>query len=86
MVSKEQIDRINELYKKKNEVGLSTKELEEQQTLRRLYIDSFKSSLKSQLENIKVVSPEEYEELKKKEHDEHCKCGCHDHNHNHKIN
>lgn len=83
MVTKEQIDRINELYKKKNEVGLTEVELEEQKGLRRLYIDSFKSSLKSQLDNIKVVTPEEYEKLKQNDHDhgEHCNCGCHGHKH-----
>lgn len=81
MVTKEQIDRINELYKKKNEVGLSEEELEEQKVLRRLYIDSFKSSLKSQLDNIKIVTPEEYEMHKEKEHGDHCDCGCHGHKH-----
>lgn len=86
MVTKEQIDRINELYKKKKEVGLSDAEQAEQAQLRRLYIDSFKANLKSQLDNIKVVSPEEYEELKHEhEHDhaagEQCSCGCHNHKH-----
>jgi uncharacterized protein YnzC (UPF0291/DUF896 family) len=81
VVTKEQIARINELYKKKNEVGLTEKELEEQTRLRRLYIDSFKDSLKSQLDTIKVVSPEEYELLKKEphEHGKECGCGAHEH-------
>ena len=64
MVTKVQIERINELYKKKNEIGLSEVELKEQEVLRRVYIDSFKSSLKAQLETVKIVTPEEYEKLK----------------------
>jgi uncharacterized protein YnzC (UPF0291/DUF896 family) len=85
MVTKEQIERINELYKKKTEVGLTEEEQEEQTKLRRLYIDSYKENLKSQLENIKVVSPEEYEKLNKEnhQHSNECGCGCQDHNHNH---
>ena len=51
MVTQEQIDRINELSKKSKAEGLSPEEKEEQQKLRRLYIDSFKESLVSQLEN-----------------------------------
>jgi uncharacterized protein YnzC (UPF0291/DUF896 family) len=87
MVTKEQIDRINELYKKKKDTGLSEEELKEQEILRRLYIDSFKSSLKSQLETIKIVTPEEYAKLstdKDKQlhvHTKDCECGCHDHKH-----
>jgi uncharacterized protein YnzC (UPF0291/DUF896 family) len=87
MVTKEQIERINELYKKKNDIGLSEEELKEQEVLRRLYIDSYKSSLKSQLETIKVVTPEEYDKLsvdKDKHshvHSKNCDCGSHGHKH-----
>lgn len=76
MVTKEQIDRINELAKKKKENILTEDEKKEQETLRRLYVDSFKENLKAQLKNIKIVSPEEYE--KGKDEDK-CTCG-HDHN------
>jgi len=91
MVTKEQIERINELAKKKSEVGLTEKEQEEQAALRRLYIDSFKQSLRSQLDSIKVVTPEEYELLSKDNHKHGKDCGCgaaehnHDHKHNHKA-
>ena len=48
----EQIKRINELAKKKKESGLTAAETEEQQRLRREYIDSFRESLRSQLSSL----------------------------------
>lgn len=62
MVSKEQIDRINALAKKAKREGLSAEEKEEQQMLRRLYIDSFKANLRAQLDQIEFV-----EQVEKKE-------------------
>lgn len=55
MISKEQINRINELARKSKQSGLSAEEKEEQAKLRRLYIDSFKENLFSQLENTYIV-------------------------------
>ncbi|MGN0448379.1 MAG: DUF896 domain-containing protein [Acutalibacteraceae bacterium] len=56
MVTKEQIDRINELARKaKTPEGLTQEEAAERQALRRLYIDSFKESLVGQLENTYIV-------------------------------
>lgn len=49
------LDRINELYKKSQAEGLSDAELAEQANLRREYIDSYKRSLVSQLENTYIV-------------------------------
>ncbi len=49
------LDRINELYKKSQAEGLSEAELAEQAQLRREYIDSYKRSLVSQLENTYIV-------------------------------
>lgn len=46
------IKRINELYKKSKEQGLTETEKEEQQILRRRYIDGYKESLRAHLENI----------------------------------
>lgn len=46
------VNRINFLYKKSKEEGLTKEELEEQQRLRRRYIDSFKNNLRAQLETI----------------------------------
>lgn len=76
MVTKEQIKRINELYKKQKGEGLTDEEIIEQKELRQLYIDAMKDSLRSQLKNIKIVSPEEYERLSKNKkcHDEDCSC------------
>ena len=55
MVTKEQIDRINELARKSKAEGLTDPEKEEQAMLRRLYLDSFKESLVGQLENTYIV-------------------------------
>ncbi len=56
MVTEEQINRINQLARKsKTPEGLTDAEKEEQQVLRRLYIDSFKANLRSQLDNIEFV-------------------------------
>lgn len=46
------IKRINELYKKSKEEGLTEEEKEEQQILRRRYIDSYKNNLRAQLQGI----------------------------------
>lgn len=56
MITKEQIDRINQLARKsKTPEGLTDAEKAEQQLLRRQYIDAFKANLKSQLDNIEFV-------------------------------
>ncbi|MFV0395920.1 MAG: DUF896 domain-containing protein [Coprobacillaceae bacterium] len=52
------IGRINELAKKKKEVGLNEEEQIEQQELRSIYINEFRKGFKSQLQSIKVVDPE----------------------------
>lgn len=49
------INRINELYKKSKEVGLNDDELREQSELRREYIENIKNSLKSNIENIRLI-------------------------------
>ena len=56
MITEDQIKRINELARKsKTDEGLTDAEKEEQQLLRRAYIDSFKANLRAQLENIEFV-------------------------------
>lgn len=55
MITKKQIDRINELARKSKAEGLTDSEKEEQAKLRRLYIDGFKESLIGQLENTYIV-------------------------------
>ncbi len=51
-MDKKKIERINELARKSREDGLTEAEKEEQAVLRREYIESFKMSLRSQLDNI----------------------------------
>lgn len=55
MITKEKIDRINELAKKSKQEGLTEEEKLEQGLLREEYIDAFKANLRSQLENIEFV-------------------------------
>ena len=56
MFDQKKLDRINELAKKNK-----------REVLRKEYLAHFRSHFKSRLENIKVVSPEEYEqEMKNK--------------------
>ena len=59
MITKEKIDRINHLSRKSKKEGLTQEEKEEQQLLRREYIDAFKRNLKSQLDNIEIVDSNE---------------------------
>ncbi len=57
-MTQEKIDRINELARKKKSVGLTEEELQEQAVLRKEYIESYKQSLISQLENTYIVEPD----------------------------
>ena len=52
-MDKSRIDRINELYRKSKEEGLSVEKME-QQILRKEYIDAIKRNLSSQLDNISI--------------------------------
>ncbi len=52
------IDRINELAKKKKEQGLTEAEAKEQSKLRKQYLDSFREGFKQQIESTKVIDPE----------------------------
>lgn len=51
----EVIARINALAKKAKETGLTDEELQERDHLRRIYIDSVKANLVSQLDNTYLV-------------------------------
>ena len=57
-MEKSQIDRINELARKKKAEGLTPAELEEQAALRAEYIAGFRASLTAQLENTVMVDPD----------------------------
>lgn len=57
-MTQEKINRINELSRKQKSVGLTEEEKQEQYVLRREYIEGFKASLVSQLENTYIVEPD----------------------------
>jgi uncharacterized protein YnzC (UPF0291/DUF896 family) len=60
MITQEMIERINVLARKsKTAEGLTEAEKEEQQVLRRAYIDAFKRNMRATLENIEIVDPED---------------------------
>ncbi|MCP1109197.1 uncharacterized protein YnzC (UPF0291/DUF896 family) [Lachnospiraceae bacterium PM6-15] len=48
------VARINELYHKAKDVGLTEEERKEQKVLRKEYVESFKANLRSQLNNISI--------------------------------
>ena len=64
------IDRINFLARKSKAEGLNDEEKEEQQKLRREYIDAYKASLHAQLGSTVIVRPdgsrERLSDMKKK--------------------
>lgn len=63
----EKVKRINELYKKSKETGLTDEERKEQQQLREEYARSFREGLKRTLENAYVLDENGKEvKLKKK--------------------
>lgn len=55
MITESQIKRINELARLSKQRALSDEEKSEQSELRRLYIDSMKASLVSNLENTYII-------------------------------
>lgn len=57
-MKKEEIDRINELYRKSKAEGLTEAEKEEQAILRKRFIANVKGNLVSNLNNIDLVNPD----------------------------
>ena len=53
-MTEERIERINELYRKSKIEGLTDAEKQEQQILRKEFIDSFRRNLRGQLDNISI--------------------------------
>ncbi len=64
MITKDKLDRINELAKKKKEEGLTEEEQQERKALHEEYIGNVRNSLKAQLDSIKIVPAEEVEQVK----------------------
>lgn len=58
MLSENKIKRINELSKKSKTIGLSIEEAKEQTQLRKEYLESFRSTMRSTIEHVKVIDPE----------------------------
>ena len=54
-MTQEKIDRINALYRKSQAEGLTEEEKKEQALLRKEFVASVKSNLRSQLNNIDMV-------------------------------
>ena len=54
----EKIARINQLYKKSKEEGLTEEEKKEQALLRKEYIEDFRRSTMAQLERIDIQNPD----------------------------
>ncbi len=66
-MDKKDIERINELARKKKTVGLTLAEAEEQQRLRRAYLDEFRENMKATLDRVYIEREDgTYEKLRKK--------------------
>ena len=57
-MTEEKIKRINELYHKAKNEGLTESEKEEQLTLRKNYIAAFRKNLRGQLDCISLKEPD----------------------------
>ena len=55
-MKQEQIDRINELYRKSKAEGLNEEEKKEQALLRKQFVADVKNNLTAQLNNIDMVN------------------------------
>ena len=58
MLSADKMKRINELSKKSKTAGLSVEEAKEQTQLRKEYLETFRSSMRNTIENVKVLDTE----------------------------
>lgn len=52
------LDRINELYRKSKEIGLTEEEKIEQQELRKSYVQAIHNNLRGTLENVQIKNPD----------------------------
>lgn len=66
MLTKEKIDRINELAKKSKVTCLTSEEKEEQALLRKEYLAKFREHFKGHLESIRFVDDDCVEKEKQK--------------------
>jgi uncharacterized protein YnzC (UPF0291/DUF896 family) len=57
MLSKEKLSRISELSQKSKSEGLTQEEAKEQSKLRKEYLETFRSSMRKTIENVKIIDP-----------------------------
>ncbi|WP_068672257.1 DUF896 domain-containing protein [Oceanobacillus sp. Castelsardo] len=57
MLSKEKLNRINELARKSKSVGLTEEEVKEQKELREDYLKNVRSSFKNHMKSMTVIDP-----------------------------
>lgn len=57
-MNEEAIKRINELYRKSQNEGLTAEEKEEQAKLRNDYIKAVRNNLRSTLNNVSILNPD----------------------------
>ena len=58
MITEEDIKRINELYHTSQAEGLTDEEKEEQQNLRKAYIEAMRGNVRAQLDSIVIQRPD----------------------------
>ncbi len=58
MTMDERIARINELYHKSKNEGLTEEEKAEQATLRKEYVKSFRDNIRATLDQIEILEPD----------------------------
>lgn len=58
MLSPEKLARISELSNKSKQQKLTTAEAKEQTALRKEYLETFRSTMRKTIENVKVVDPD----------------------------
>ncbi|WP_067843648.1 DUF896 domain-containing protein [Amphibacillus sediminis] len=57
MLSKDKLNRINQLAKKAKNEGLTVSEKQEQEQLRAEYLKNVRSSFKNQFKGMKIIDP-----------------------------
>ncbi|WP_342509625.1 DUF896 domain-containing protein [Sporosarcina sp. FSL K6-2383] len=58
MLLPEKMNRINELSKKSKTTGLTLEEAKEQTLLRKEYLETFRSSMRGTIEQVKIIDPD----------------------------
>lgn len=57
-MNEQKINRINELYRKSKNEGLTEEEKSEQAALRKEYVESIRKNIRASLDNVSVVEPD----------------------------